>query len=218
VSRWLPESFSVDIGAHRVALRRGRERTVLASAAGDWDALGAELARVLPARARPSVLVADTWVRHFLLDPPAGVTSLRDCRLLLDARFDALYGQAPADWVLQASWEAGAPMLACALPRALVQALDPVRPASLAPRLTHTWNRHCARLPAAGAWCAAADGQVNLLVWSDARLRIVRQQRGIDADLLLARELARTGLPQPVAHFWSGDSRPSGWTPLGDDA
>ncbi|RSZ59670.1 hypothetical protein HF313_13035 [Massilia atriviolacea] len=214
MSRWQAENIGVDIGARSIVLQRGARRSALNAAGGDWAALGAELAQALPARARLSVRVADRWSRTFLLEAPGGIASLRDCRLLLDARFEALYGQAPADWLLQADWQAGAPMLACAIPRALRQALAGFALARLQPALLHDWNRHCAALPADGVWCAAADGVVNLLVWHKARLQLVRQQPGTDVEGLLALEMARLGMALPAARFWSGPAAPAGWTPL----
>ena len=208
------DNIGVDIGAHAIVVRRGAQRTTLTALAGDWAALGMELAQVLPAHARLSVRVADCWSRIFLLDPPAGIAGLRECRLLLDARFDTLYGQAPADWLLQADWQAGAPMLACALPRALRQALAGFSLARLLPAFLQDWNRHCAALPADGVWCAAADGVVNLLVWRQSQLQLVRQQPGTDVDGLLALELARLGTGMPAARFWSGPAAPAGWTHL----
>lgn len=214
MSRWQAEYIGVEIGARSIVLCRGAQRSTLDSASGDWAALGGELAQRLPPRARLSVRVADCWSRIFLLAPPAGIRGLRDCRLLLDARFDTLYGQAPADWLLQADWQAGAPMLACAIPRSLRQALDGFSLARLAPALLQDWNRHCAALPADGVWCAAADGVVNLLVWQQARLQVVRQQPGSDVEGLLALELARLGTVLPAARFWSGPAAPAGWMRL----
>lgn len=214
MSPWQAENIGVDIGAHIIALRRGAQRTTLNTAAGDWAALGAELAQALPPRARLSVRVADCWSRTFLLEPPAGIRGLADCRLLLEARFDTLYGQAPADWLLQADWQADAPMLACAIPRALRQALAGFSLARLLPALLLDWNCHCAALPPDGVWCAAADGVVNLLLWQQARLQLVRQQPGSDVDGLLALEMARLGVALPAARFWSGVGAPAGWTRL----
>ncbi len=210
MSLWRTKTAALAIGAHTVTL----DGEALATPSGDWSALAAELAQCLPARARLSVEVADNWVRYFLLDPPAGVHSLRDCRLLLPARFEALYGHSAAEWLLQADWQAGAPMLAGALPRPLAQALDGLRLAHVVPVLLARWNRSAGSLPPSGAWCSAGGGQLNLLYWEDGRLRLVRQQRGHHADALLKLELARLDAPLPPARFWSGEAMPSGWGTL----
>jgi hypothetical protein len=214
VSRWQAENIGVDIGATTIALRRGAQRSTLRTACGDWAALGVELAQVLVPRARLTVRVADCWSRIFLLEPPAGIRGLGDCRLLLDARFETLYGQAPADWLLQADWQAGAPMLACAIPCGLRQALAGFSLTRLLPALLLDWNRHCAALPADGVWCAAAEGVVSLLAWRQGRLQLVRQQPGADVDGLLALEMARLGGAWPAARFWSGPAAPAGWMAL----
>lgn len=204
-----------------MVLRRAGVSHPLQTVAGDWPSMAAELAQLLPAqgrlrpqlrpRLRLAVRVADCWVRHFLLAPPAGGASLRDCRLLLAARFEALYGDSAAGWLLRADWQAGRPMLACAMPRSLRQALDGWRLASLAPVLLADWNRHCAVLPDTGAWCGSGDGMHNLLYWEQGRLRVVRQQRGGDAEALLELELARLGVDMPLQRFAAGDAAPDGW-------
>ena len=210
MSLWRTRTAALAIGAHRITL----DGKALAAPAGDWPSLAAELAQLLPARTRLSVEVADYWVRYFLLDPPAGVNSLRDCRLLLPGRFEALYGHSAADWLLRADWQAGAPMLACALPRQLAQALEAFRPAQLVPALLGAWNRGAGSLPPSGAWCAAADGQLTLLYWDDSRLRLVRQQRGQHAHALLTRDLTRLDAPLPPVRLWSGEAMPAGWGAL----
>jgi hypothetical protein len=54
----------------------------------------------------------------------------------------------------------------------------------------------------------------NLLYWDDTAIRLVRQQRGGDADALLALELARLDAELPAARFWSGAQAPGGWSAL----
>lgn len=211
MSRWQTETLALEIGAAAITLGSAR----LNAPAGDWAALAGELGSAVPARARLQVIVADNWARYFLLDPPAGVASLRDCRLLLQARFEALYGHSAADWVLQADWQAGRAMMACALPRSLVQSLDGCRLGQLVPALLAQWNRQCGKLPASGAWCVSSGEVLNLLVWHEGSLKVVRQQRGGSADGLLALELARLDLAVPSARLWSGHAMPSGWSALG---
>lgn len=221
MSRWRAEKIGLEIGGQAIVLRRAGARQPLAAAAGDWPAMAAELAQLLPARARLSVRVADCWVRYCLLEPPAGSASLRDCRLLLDARFEALYGHSPADWLLQADWQAGRPMLACAIPRSLRQAftgLSLVSLERLVPALLEDWNHHCRALPETGVWCGTGDGMLNLLYWEQGSLRLVRQQRGGDANALLALELARLGAAMPQARFCSGDAMPEGWRRMAHSA
>ena len=172
--------------------------------AGDWAAQTA----ALPAGARLDVTVADCWARYFMLAQPEDNATMRDGRLLLAARFETLYGDPADEWLLQADWRAG-PMLACALPRALVQALG--RGARIAPLLLRLWNAHCARLPREGAWCTQAGDTATLLYWQEGSIRMVRQQRGANAEALLALELARLDAPPPVARYWTGSPAPAGW-------
>lgn len=209
MSRWPAEKIGLKIGGERIVLAHGNAPRELAARAGDWPAMGAELAQLLPARARISVQVANCWARFCLFDPPAGVTGMRDCRVLLDARFEALYG--PGDWLVQADWQAGRAMLACALPRGLREAFAPLTLARLAPVLLDDWNRHCAFWPETGLWCAVQDGVLNLLYWEKGAMRLVRQQRGADIGGLLALEFARLGAQLPAARYWSGAGTPPDW-------
>ncbi len=205
----------LEIGAQATLLRRAGVTRTLTAAPGDWSALAPELAAALPAQARLSVRVADVWVRYSLLVAPDGIASVRDCRLLLDARFDALYGQDPADWLLQADWQVGRSMLACAMPHALRAAL-PQRLERMTPALLHQWNRHCGALAATGAWCSAADGMLTMLYWENDTMQVVRQQRAAadGADDLLALELARLGAAPVPELYWSGAHAPRGWRTL----
>jgi hypothetical protein len=202
--------IEVALGARRVRVATA----TLAAEAGDWPALGAELATHLPARACLNVTVADHWVRYFLFERPPSIHSLRDARLLLGARFESLYGDGAADWLLQADWHAAGPMLACALPRALGEAFAPYRLAHLLPATLGLWNRAAARLPASAAWCAEAEGRYTLLVWSERQLRVVRQLHGGDPQATLALECARLDLAPPQARLWSGAAMPPGWAAL----
>ena len=209
MSRWPAEKIVLDVGAEGMSLGGVR----LAARAGDWEALGAELAQLAPKQGALSVRVANCWTRLFLFDPPAGVTGLRECRLLLDARFESLYGPG-ADWLVQADWQAGRAMLACAMPRALHQALAPLDPARLAPALLDDWNAHCAALPETAMWCAAGDGVVSLLYWEEGAMRLVRQQYGAEAGTLIAQQFALLGAQPPAQRYWSGPGAPPGWQSL----
>ena len=206
MSRWPAEKIILDIGADGMSLAGVR----LAARAGDWQALGAELVQLAPKPGALSVRVANCWTRLFLFDPPAGVTGLRECRMLLDARFESLYGPG-ADWLVQADWQAGRAMLACAMPRALHQALAPLAPARLAPALLDDWNAHCSALPDTAAWCTAGDGVVNLLYWEEGAMRLVRQQYGAQAGTLIAQQFALLGAQPPAQRYWSGPGALPGW-------
>ena len=212
MSRWPAEKIELKIGGERIVLAHGNAPRELAARAGDWSAMGAELAQLLPAQARISVQVANCWARLFLFDPPVGVAGMRDCRVLLEARFEALYG--PGDWLVQADWQAGRAMLACALPRSLREAFAPFSLARLAPALLDDWNRNCAFWPETGLWCAAQDGVLNLLYWEEGAMRLVRQQRGADIGTLLVLEFARLGAQLPAARYWSGTQAPPDWHQL----
>jgi hypothetical protein len=103
------------------------------------------------------VTVADAWTRLFMVEPPRNATRLQDLQAAAAMRFQALYGEAPADWQLQADWQLGAPFLVCAMPLALRDTLQRIAAdnklhlISLLPHFVVAWNRHCRAL-APGAW------------------------------------------------------------------
>ncbi|MFZ6756039.1 hypothetical protein ACO0K9_02375 [Undibacterium sp. Ji50W] len=213
MSLWQVEKNHLNIGGQEIWLSRadGSAPHKLAAKPGDWQALREELPGLLTTKAALIVVVADCWVRYFLLELPEEISSLNDSFLLLNARFENLYGQAAADWMIQADWHKGEPMLACALPRSLLQALEMYALRSLVPQLVTVWRQQCASLPPTGTWCFVQDGISTLLYWQQGVLRLVRQLRCDDVDALLSLELLRLGEQLPADRFWTGDARPSHW-------
>ena len=213
MSLWRVEKNHLKIDGQEIWLSRadGSSPQRLKTQPGDWDALRDELASMLAPTAGLKVVVADCWIRYFLMELPDGIVNLKDAFRLLNARFESLYGQAATDWLLQADWHRNEPMLACALPRSLLQAVDTYSLSSLEPHLVTTWRKQCASLPATGAWCFMQDGMSILLYWQQGILRLVRQLHCADVDALLALELLRLGEQLPTEKFWTGDARPAQW-------
>ncbi len=214
MSRWRANIIQLHIDSQQVYLTGAGAQGKLSVVAGDWSALNAELARFLPKRVRLQVRVADCWVRYWLLDLPVGINSIRDGQVLLQARFESLYGQSAADWLIQADWQSEGAVLACAMPHALQQALAIFAPERLMPALLEDWMHHCAVLPRTGIWCAADDSLVSIVYWQEGRMRLVRQQRTQDIDALLRFEFTRLEEDLPAARFWSGPMVPQGWQRL----
>ncbi|MFZ6720319.1 hypothetical protein [Undibacterium sp. Ji49W] len=216
MSLWRVEKNYLNIGGQEICLTRadGSPPHKLAAKPGDWQALREELHGLLTTKAALIVVVADCWVRYFLMELPDEIVNLDDSFLLLNARFESLYGQPAAEWMIQADWHKGEPMLACALPHKLLQAIDAYALRSLVPQLIAGWRQQCANLPPTGAWCLLQDGISTLLYWQQGVLRLVRQLRCTDVDALLSLELLRLGEQLPADRFWTGDARPLHWLPL----
>lgn len=75
----------------------------------------------LPVR---DIVVDDDWCRFFMVKPPANADRPGDLAFAAANRFESLYDERPADWVIQADWKAAQSFVACALHRPLLVALD----------------------------------------------------------------------------------------------
>ncbi|RJG05282.1 hypothetical protein D3870_03945 [Noviherbaspirillum cavernae] len=71
-----------------------------------------------------TIILADDWVRYFMVTPPRNAVRLQDCKAAASLRFQTLYGESPGDWQLDADWDACRPFLACAIPRTLLDGLQ----------------------------------------------------------------------------------------------
>jgi hypothetical protein len=71
-----------------------------------------------------TVVLADELARMWQVTPPPQCTRLADLEAAAALRFQRLYGESAADWVVRAGWDAGRPFLAAAMPRALLGALE----------------------------------------------------------------------------------------------
>lgn len=69
------------------------------------------------------IVLADDWVRFFMVAPPNNAKRLLDCQAAAHMRFQSLYDEPMNDWQLEADWQPSRPFLACAIPRALLNAL-----------------------------------------------------------------------------------------------
>jgi len=107
------------------------------------ELLNTEACKAQPAR----IVLADHWARHWMVTPPANAARLVDCEVAAQARFQALYGEPLGEWQMSADWQARAPFLASALPRALLAALIEVCDKhellllEIAPQFVASWNR-----------------------------------------------------------------------------
>ncbi len=167
------------------------------------------------------VVVADDWTRLFMAEPPRNARRMQDLQAAAAMRFLALYGEAPAEWELRGDWRVGASFPVCAMPRALLAALDQIagdhklRLVSLQPYFISAWNRYARLLPT-GAWFGAVQGDSLMLGvvadGSQRRLQAVRRI-AIPADghglPWLQEQLARTALqlslPAPPQLCLSGN-------------
>jgi hypothetical protein len=158
-----------------------------------------------------SVILADEWVRLFIVTPPQNATRLLDCRAAAAMRFQALYGESAAAWQLEADWHARLPFLACAVPQALLTALRAatgqhrMTVTQIVPQFIAAWNRWRHALEP-GAWFGLVQSDtLTLGAIAQQRLRAIRVARIPDSPARptqwlfehVGREALRLSVPVP---------------------
>lgn len=68
-------------------------------------------------------IVADSWARYWMVEPPANADSLAELKACTEERFKQLFGANPEDWRIMADWHPRRPYLAAALPAWLCDGL-----------------------------------------------------------------------------------------------
>lgn len=173
------------------------------------------------------VVLADALVRSWTVQPPTNASRLQDCEAAAAMRFSAVFGDSPADWLIRADYDARHAFLACALPRALLAALQQVWQAqdlhllSLEPECVALWNHWQRSLPDQAWFGICADDALLLGVVVAGRLQGTRrlplngpESRKSDwLERALQREAARLNLPEPKALGLCGKVS-SEWTGL----
>lgn len=222
MSLWQSDRFLLGIGSERFTLARaGREQEPLLAQplrAVDWPGLGAQLASTV--RGPLVVTVADELARYLVVTPPAGLETLQDARVWLAMHFEQVYGEAPADWRIEADLHPGRASLVCALPNVLLQGLQSLSVSHIATVFLRLWNRHCTRLPSTGLWCIWDGGLLRIAYWHDGDFVLYRQLRMTEPlasaalRAVLEQEFARIEAMPPQHCFWSGPQAPQDWKSL----
>lgn len=175
------------------------------------------------------LVLADALVRQWMVTPPQNALHRSDCQAAAALRFQTLYGEALGDWRLTADWDARQPFLACALPGALLDALQgaaatrqlPVL--EIAPQFVVAWSRwRGAIAPRAWFGLVGAD-TLTLAVPRGVRLQTLRaavlpEAAWHDPAALtrhLTREALRLDAPLPALLHLCGalaDDLPKSWS------
>jgi hypothetical protein len=104
-----------------------------------------------------TIVLADELVRMWQVTPFAQSTRLADLEAAAALRFQRLYGEPAANWIVRAGWDAGQPFLAAAMPRALFGALEQgaavhqIKLVEIVPQFVALLNL-CRRALRPGAW------------------------------------------------------------------
>ena len=162
------------------------------------------------------VVVSCEVSRHWTVEPPAGLASLRELGAVAEARFATLFAADPARWSLTGDWHADRPSLCAAVPRALVEGLQRLHAQRgidyvIDSALGAVLERH--RRAMASRWCVIRMPRTLILIQSNRgspcsiRLIPCRVDGGSDARVRAAavelrRELLRHGDPPEQSVAW----------------
>lgn len=185
-----PESIRLHIGPDCLRLTRAGGTASELPLAADW-AVGLATLPVLPRRARLHVTVADRHARYLRIDWPAGLRAAERAAFTRH-RFQTVFGIGE-DWCVLADRNAVVlPSLACALPRALLEAVQDfartrhLRLVRLEGAFAAEFNRHGRRFIGDGAFARAEAGRVTVALWRDGVWAAVRSQAVAVADAAAA--------------------------------
>lgn len=191
-----------------------------------YSVLTASLHATTCARAPTTVVLADQWVRYFVVTPPQNIRALQDCKAAAAMRFQALFGQSCSHWQLRGDWHSRRPFLVCAIPMELqdmllqLTATFKLTSASIEPHFVAVYNRR-RRAMGAGQWLGVVDGRILTLgAVTGEYLMAVRvaylSEDAATSDWLIdhvTREALRLGLVAPVTLILAGDV-PASWRAL----
>ncbi|MEN9867656.1 MAG: hypothetical protein RL748_3246 [Pseudomonadota bacterium] len=159
-----------------------------------------------------TLVLADDWVRYFLVAPPKNLSSLTDCQAAANLRFSSLYGDAAIDWHIDAIWDTRQPFLACAVPQALLSTIKQVAAAqksallAITPHFITSWNRWAKQIKPE-AWLALVHGaRLTLAAIDQGRICALRHSHFSQAQWedktwlpeFCQREALRLGLSMPT--------------------
>ncbi|MDB5597851.1 MAG: hypothetical protein JWM36_4812 [Hyphomicrobiales bacterium] len=156
-----------------------------------------------------TIVLADELVRMWQVTPPPHTTRLADLEAAAALRFQRLYGEPAANWIVRAGWDEARPFLAAAMPRALLGALEEgagfhqMKLVEIVPQFVALLNLSRGALKP-GAWFATLHDNVLTLGARDAGLLVAVRAQALpdspDAGWLaehLAREALRLNLAVP---------------------
>jgi len=152
------------------------------------------------------ILVSDALVRYWILARPAGLAGAAALDFYAADRFEEIFGDDPAAWVLRVDPLPHADRwLACAVP--VIFAVDLPRLAeekgwrlrSVQPRFVSEYNRHCRTLGPDTIFCVASHESTTIGLIADGNWRGIRVHPPLDRssnrfDALLRRDCRQAGI------------------------
>jgi len=220
VSRSRHDVFALGLSGGELALARqtadGAHSTALAPTSAQPAALKAAVGSLLngasiTASNVSAITLGAGTLRHFAMEPPAGIRSLPELRLVATGRCAQIFGGAPEDWIVTGDWRASGSFLCAAVPAWVDSALRSCFPPSGTPMMRSSVEAAFANLrshtPSNGWVGIGSPAHVVLIHLTDTRINACRTLAGMDQVATeVARYNLRLNLPaeEPVELF---DSR-----------
>lgn len=232
MSRFSRESLIAVLGRDSIELRSLDRRTAVwdvraqqpahlsepgMTDAGLEEALAGLLSQHARAGASLSTVVGDDHARYFIVEPPANARSVSDLRLAAGLRMEALFGDAVADWTLDADWSATRRFLACAVPSVVLSAVAgaivtcKLRDAGVTTEFVASWRRHRRQMPKRQGWVAHVGRQAVVLAAcvdghpsAISTMSTARPLSPDDLKMEIERCVLRWNLPAPTTVYLLG--------------
>lgn len=160
------------------------------------------------------ILVSDALTRYWILDRPDGLANASELDLYAADRFNTIFGDDPAEWVIRVDPVPRADRwLACAIPTLFAVDLPRAAEArgwrlkSVQSRFVREFNRHCSDLGSAAAFCVASHesttiGLIDNGKWCGIRVHPPLDRASASFGTLLRRDCRQAGITadglQPV--------------------
>ncbi len=208
---WPKKHRRIGLGPDRIMVA-GVKAIDVPQGDGGWDAPLKCLPEILSARknAEASVVLADQFVRYVLLPWNETLKSPEQWLALAKHRFSGLHGARAAEWDIRVTQTAPAgPRLACAVDRALINALTKQflahesKLVSVQPFLVAAYNRIRVTVGSGSCWVVVEErGRLTLVLiqrgaWLAIRSRRCDERWRIVLPEILERESAFLGLSEP---------------------
>lgn len=184
------------------------------SASAERAQMQAALAGLLAGRGPLQVVLADSLVRFFAVQPPLGMQRFEELRELAALRFEELFGTQTLLWRISGDWSTRQPFLCCAAPAELMEAIEAAagrRLMSVAPLFVRRFNQVSGRLPRHAFWFVCrSGGWVSAACFEGSACHSVRSTPLAARDEL-ARWLAHEALlaNRPLNELWLVDATES---------
>ena len=217
MSRLFPDRVSITISPSEVVLGGKTIACDRAYGAEPWQGAVAALASVgFEAPCRVSVVLANPLVRYAVVPWSEGLDTPAEEEAYVRHHFAKVHGERAREWELRSSEAAsGAPRLASAVDRRLIDAIKTVFPkggkaklVSVQPELMSRFNQWRGFIPAGGAWLVLAGrGRACVALHGRAGWAGVLNGKGAWLELL-DRERYRVGDEAPDVVLLSGAKPP----------